>query len=145
MKLLGHSAQTVFIPLQLDFVSNKWYFPKTPTLDNKIIIGIETLTSQDLDKNIFLGDNVYATIIISQARNWHFNIYEKGHENPIIENMPYLSCKKMSNVQTGNNRIPGANIKPFHFEIDTERSYVKALNAPFQPYFLAFIFYTKEP
>lgn len=131
-------VQPINLILTFDFVSTKYFFPELPNLERKRVIGIQSFTSTDVSGIITTNTIPYQPIPEAFAREYYFTIYELGKDRPVIDSMPFLSCKKMINLAP---TIPGGNIKPFDFLIDTRRSYAQSSTPGFQPYYLPFIFY----
>lgn len=133
----------VEIVLTFDQVTRRWYFPETPDLENKRVVGIQSLYRAIYNKNISEQGLPYPTILLQDMAEYRVTLYEKNKETPVIENMPLKSFLVLRNNMPGvNPKTNGGYIKPFYLHIDVKRSYIDNNFFPFQPYFVALKFYT---
>lgn len=133
----------VEVVLTFDQVTKRWYFPETPDLENKRVVGIQSLYREIYSKSISEQGLNYPTILLNNMREYRVTLYEKNKEAPVIENMPLQSFIVLRRSTPGvNPKTPGGYIKPFYLHIDVKRSYIDNNFFPFQPYFVALKFYT---
>lgn len=133
----------VEVILTFDQVTRRWYFPETPDLEKKRVVGIQSLYRAIYYKDISEQSFPYPTILLNNMPEYRVTLYEKNKEAPVIENMPLKSLLVMRNNMPGvNPRTNGGYIKPFYLHIDVKRSYIDNNFFPFQPYFIALKFYT---
>lgn len=136
----------VDIVLVFDNVTRRWFFPETPELEDKRIVGIQSLYREIYNKTIYVPNDIagtYPTILLNNMAEYRVTLYEKNKEAPVIENMPLKSFIVLRASTPGaNTRTPGGYIKPFYINIDVKRSYIENNFFPFQPYFAALKFYT---
>lgn len=133
-------TKRIDLVLTFDNYANKYFFPETPDIENVKIKGIQGLLDTQVKGNIREQGVTYAPIDVTFAKLYLITLYEKDTEAPIIDRIPFLSLIAWSAALSGN-RVPGGNIKPFDFFIDTRRSYAEApLPSPI-PNYLPFLFY----
>jgi hypothetical protein len=138
------NIKTVEIVLTFDQITKRWYFPETPDLEYKRVVGIQVLYRAIYNKNIQVDNLAYPTILINDLGAYRVTLYEKNKEAPVIENLPLRSLLVMrKNAPGANVKTPGGYIKPFYIHIDVKRSYIDNNFFPFQPYFVPLVFYTE--
>ena len=139
--MLGNNIESVktyrmVIPLTLDgsptAPGTKFYFPETPFLENKIIVGLEGHLSDNIagtyigDLNINTPNNVNVNDL--EASYLFFTIYdEDGSEK--FSNVPLTSiCKIYDSILNINKK----RVYPYFGKIKTRKSYLSfPPNTPF--------------
>jgi hypothetical protein len=130
--MLGNNIQSVktyrmVVPLNIDGTTpapgTKFYFPETPVLENKNIVGLEGHLSTNL-AGTYLGDldiNTGGTVNVNDAEASYlfFTIFdENGSEK--FANVPFASiCKIYSSILNANKK----RVYPFVGKIKTRKSY----------------------